>query len=149
MNVKNERRDSKSKPIIILDSSVIIDLVSRKKEYTQACQKLMHDITYGNVDIAILPLVYWEVGNWAIRHHPKMATELISSILLWDTIEHPLDIYVIGKAVDIAARYKGTTFYDASFHALAIILGGTFLTNDKAYYKATHTLGHVRLLRDY
>lgn len=149
MNVKNAQENSKNKPIIIPDSSTIIDLVAKKKIDEKACTKLLHDITHGDIHIAMLPLLYWEVGNWVGRTYPKMATELLSSIMLWDTVEHPLDIYIVARTIEITSKYRGVTFYDASFHALAIILNGTLITSDKAYYNATHKLGHIRLLKDY
>ena len=40
------------------------------------------------------------------------------------------------------------TFYDASYHALAILNNCNFITADRRHYQKTKALGHVRLLAD-
>jgi predicted nucleic acid-binding protein len=48
----------------------------------------------------------------------------------------------------LMGRYK-VTFYDASYHGLAIYTGGTFLTADAAYVKKTSAASHVAQLQDW
>ena len=55
----------------------------------------------------------------------------------------------IDTAFDLINTYKTISFYDASYHALALEEGGTFLTNDEKYYKKTKNAGGIMLLRDY
>ena len=52
-------------------------------------------------------------------------------------------------ASEIVQKYKGVSFYDAVYHAMAIIYAGTLITADEKYYKKTKALGHSMLLQDY
>ncbi len=41
------------------------------------------------------------------------------------------------------------SFYDACYHALAILNDGYFITADKRHFNKTQQLGHIVLLRDW
>ena len=148
MNVKNDTRDL-YKPLIILDSSILIKFFAKEQGDEPGTSRLVNDMNNRRVKIAILPLMYWEIGNWVCRDFSHMATEVLSAIMLCDFEEHVLDMSIMNLTVDITREHRKVTFYDASYHALAITTGGLFVTNDKAYYKAAHKLGHIKLLRDY
>jgi predicted nucleic acid-binding protein len=45
-------------------------------------------------------------------------------------------------------RRHAVTFYDASYHAVALKAGGTFVTADDAYVRRAGNAGHVLSLND-
>lgn len=45
-------------------------------------------------------------------------------------------------------KYPRVSFYDASYHALAIAYDGLFVTADRKYYEMTRKEGNVTLLED-
>jgi len=47
--------------------------------------------------------------------------------------------------VTIAVRFAGASVYDAAYHALALGIGGSFLTAD-VYFRRTRRLGGIALL---
>ena len=50
-----------------------------------------------------------------------------------------------GEAFALMKKYR-VTFYDAAYHAVAIIRNGTLITADDAYYRKTSKVGHVQTL---
>lgn len=148
----NAKRDIGNlyKPFIILDASILIAYFAREKDGNEpGFSRLAYDMNNGKVMPGILSIIYWEIGNWVCRDYPHRATEILSAVLLCNFQEHALDIAIANMAAKIVHKHKKVTFYDASYHALAIIKNGTFITADKAYYNATHKLGHIKLLKDY
>jgi len=63
------------------------------------------------------------------------------------------DERVIQKAIEIsnAGHPKSgyPTFYDSSYHALALIFGGIFITSDGRHKSKSEAFGNVVLLRDW
>ncbi len=63
-----------------------------------------------------------------------------------------LEREIISKALEISKEGSEKTgspsFYDASYHALAILNGCDFITADRRHYEKTKMFGHVKLLAD-
>lgn len=51
-------------------------------------------------------------------------------------------------ATDLVRRY-GVTFYDAAYHALALVEEGLFVTADARYARRVVEIGGVQMLHDY
>ena len=62
------------------------------------------------------------------------------------------DLDIAEKAFEISSKgHKKTgfpTFYDSSYHALAMLNDCDFITADRRHYEKTKELGHIRLLSD-
>ncbi len=142
-----------SKQIFILDASVMIKLIAQEdgidSPLEKSIQKLTKDITQKKIGIISTPLLCWEVGNWAGRAFPGQALEIISSLPVFGIQEHRLNLEVSSETFSIMRRCPRVTFYDASYHGLAMSTGGIFITNDVAYYREAHHLGRITLLQDY
>lgn len=135
--------------MLIIDASIVIKLIAKEKGEEENIAHLQGEIRDGMVSILILPLVYWEVANWAARTMPNDATHIMSQLLLYRFHEVGFSLAIAGIAMDIMKKHPHTSFYDASYHALALKTGGTFLTADKKYYEQTKKWGNIRLLKDY
>jgi predicted nucleic acid-binding protein len=64
-----------------------------------------------------------------------------------------LDAKTVKQAIFIAnsghPKTGYPTFYDSAYHALALVLGGVFLTSDSKHLSKTASIGNVVLLRDW
>lgn len=146
-------RNTFSKPLFILDASVMIKLIAQENSNDDpteiAARQLSGHIQNGEVDIVSMPVVAWEVGNWAARTFPHQALSIMSLLGSFGLKEHHLDLQVTNRTFEIMRKCPKVSFYDASYHALAMISGGILLTDDRAYYHGTRYLGHIKLLQDY
>ncbi len=52
------------------------------------------------------------------------------------------------RALELMRRFN-VTFYDASYHAVALTRGGVFVTADSNYYRKTTAVGHSMRLADW
>ena len=141
------------KPLYILDASVMIKLIAQESgdtdEIETSIQKLTDDIQKEKIKTISLPLMCWEIGNWAARAFPEQALAIMSLLPNFEMEEQRLNLDISHRTFEIMRQYPRVTFYDASYHGLALYLGGEFLTNDKAYYDSAKSLGHIKLLKDY
>ena len=101
----------------------------------------------GEVDLVAPSLWRYEVANVLARKAPRSAADLLEGLLALDLPTVDLDIDLLGEALTIALRFAGASVYDAAYHALALGVGGTFLTADEAYFRRTRRLGGIELLR--
>lgn len=138
-----------SKPTLVIDSSVLIAYFDREEGHEPGFSKLRSEMNLSKIHTMVPSLFNWEIGNWIARKHTHGAVELLSALLICGFQEYTLDIETIDIAIDITRKYKKVTFYDASYHAMAIKTGGTFITVDKKYYHEARHLGHIKLLQDY
>jgi len=60
-----------------------------------------------------------------------------------------LSIETAALAFKIMKKCTSVSFYDASYHALALYSGGTFITADKKYFKKARSFGHIQQLKTY
>ncbi len=142
-----------SKQTLVMDASVMIKLIAQEDgietPLEKAVQKLSSDILDNMFDIVSSPLLCWEVGSWASRAFPQQALQIISSLPIFGIQEHRLSLEVSSLTFEIMRKCPHVSFYDASYHGLAMYLNATFLTNDTAYHREAHSFGHIKLLKDY
>jgi predicted nucleic acid-binding protein len=101
----------------------------------------------GDVDLVAPSLWRYEVANVLARKAPRRAADLLGGLLALDLPTVDLDASLLAEALDIALRFPGASVYDAAYHALALGVGGSFLTADEAYFRRTKRLGGIELLR--
>lgn len=78
----------------------------------------------------------------------KAAMEAFEAITRRQVSLFPLspDIEII--ALNLVEKYPGVSFYDATFHALAMLYKVDFITSDKKYYELVKKEGNIKLLDD-
>lgn len=78
----------------------------------------------------------------------RAAIEAYDAITLTQVSIIPLhhDIQIL--ALGIVEKYKQASFYDAVFHALAILYKSDFVTSDRKYYNLTKNEGNIKLLEE-
>jgi predicted nucleic acid-binding protein len=102
----------------------------------------------GKIDLIAPSLWRYEVGNTLGRVIPEAASELFSyccDIRIREAVE---SLKRDNLALDLMKRWQ-VTFYDASYHALAIENDLDFITADEKYSNKLKQQGNVLALKDW
>ena len=139
---------------LVLDASVFIKIFLPQEEDCDKAKRLMHAIIDEQTELIAPRLFYYEVFAISGKHR-------IPSDAVWDILEDyeasllhyvPENGLITKKALEIceAGNQKSghPSFYDASYHALAILHDCDFITADKKHYAKTRQLGSVKLLSE-
>ncbi len=134
----------------IVDTSVIIKwLVLEEKDLSFALG-LLNDFINRKIHISIPIFVHWEINNFLGRNLDlERAIGKYSYFKLLELSEQYLSLSATSKAFEIMKKFHKVSFYDASYHAMAIEKGMIFITADKKYYEKTKDLGSIMFLADY
>ncbi len=136
--------------IKIIDASVILKWILFDEEYSENAHSIGQQALNKEIALFVPEHTYTEVANvLALKSDLDVASELKIFfdkgflVTVWHTVE------VTEKAIEIMRKFKGVSYYDAIYHALAIIHEATFITADEKYYRQTKSIGHSMLLKDY
>lgn len=129
---------------VVPDASVLLKWVLPPTNEAHVAQALaLRDaILREEVVPAVPALWYYEVGNTLGRRYPADAGRMMTVLRAFSMEEWGPTDALQGAALELTHEY-GVTFYDASYHALAIILGATFITGDARYINRAQAAGHV------
>lgn len=144
--------------VYVLDANVFLEYIFNRSLEAHARQ-IIRDAIAGNITVFLPTLVLDEIsevlcGNMdepkAIEEHLGFIEELIRMRVL--TLVVP-DISLRMRSIDMARQGHVKSGYpqwtDCLYHALAIIIDGVFLTNDRKHMAKTRMYGHVLALQDY
>ena len=134
--------------IAVPDASVLLKwiLPGDDERDTAAALALRDEAANGAVDLVVPQLWVYEVGNTLARRFPDEADELLAALVDFGLTEARLDPKWRTQAVSLAVTYE-VAFYDAAYHAVALALGGVFVTADQRYVRRTSRVGGVSSLR--
>lgn len=90
----------------------------------------------------------YEVGNTIARRFPTHAPDWLSALIKFGLNEAPASQPWLAKTLDLTRRY-GVSFHDATYHALALLHNGLFVTADTRYLKLASEPGSVIALSDW
>ena len=134
----------------IVDASIIIKWLVHEKDDLSFALSLLNDFSNKKIQLSIPIFIHWEVNNFLGRALDlESASEKYSYFKLLKLEENHLSMSATVRAFAIMKKFRKVSFYDASYHALAIENGGIFLTADKKYYEKTREIGSVMLLQNY
>lgn len=134
--------------IFVLDASVMVNyLLTLNSHVVAEVSSILEEARQGKVSLQSSYLLPFEAGN-ALRYsslapdQARAALEKLSAL--------PLNYFVfnapqLNEILEKSSLLK-TTFYDTSYHFLALLLGGTFLTADQDYFKKAKKLGRIELV---
>jgi predicted nucleic acid-binding protein len=121
-------------PIVVVDTSVVLKWFHEEGEDDVAAARALLDaFAAGEVDLLVLDLTVYELGNVLVRSL-KLAPEAVGTVLdALHEIVSPVALTASerGRAAELAAEH-GLTFYDAAFAAVAQVRGGSLVTSDRA-----------------
>ena len=134
-------------PVVVPDASVLLKwaLDTTDEEDRQQALQLREDWLADRCRIVVPSLWVYEVGNVLGRREAQLAPRLLA-ILVAYRFEEMEGAALSQRALDLVSRLK-VTFYDAAYHAAALLHAGTFVTADNAYVRRARKVGHVVRLR--
>lgn len=138
------------KQLFVTDACVLLKWIVRDaEEDVSNAIALREDILKEHVDVIVPTHCFSEVCNMlGLKRHSE-ALSFLSFLLNAGIEEYGLTLDIGNTAFKFMEQYKGVTFYDAAYHALAIQEGGIFITADEKYHNMTRKEGSIMLLKDY
>lgn len=102
----------------------------------------------GRIDILLPHIWVFEVGNVLALEKPAQAEELMDIFLgyRFPEMETTPELY---RATFRLMKACQVTFYDAVYHAVALLRKGVLVTADESYLRKAGSKGRVVLLRDW
>ena len=130
--------------IVVPDASVLLKwlLPDGEERDTDAALSLRDEAIAGGVELVVPQLWIYEVGNTLVRRFPAQADALLASLVEFGLAEAEVDSGWRGQAVALAATYD-VSFYDAAYHAVALVCNGVFVTADERYVRRASQAGRV------
>ena len=134
--------------IVTPDASVLLKWVlpGDEEQDGEAALSLRDEALAGAVELVVPQLWIYEVGNTLARRFPDQAGELLASLIDFGLTEARLDARWRTQTMALAVTYK-VAFYDAAYHAVALGLGGVFVTADERYVRRVANAGNVSSLK--
>jgi predicted nucleic acid-binding protein len=125
-------------PIVVPDASVILKWVLPSEDEADAARALLLRTAIAQEQVrALVPSLWlYEVGNTVSRRFPAHASQWLPALMKFGLEEARPTERWLANTLDLIARYGGT-FYDAAYHAVALVNGGVFVTSDLQYIART------------
>jgi predicted nucleic acid-binding protein len=136
--------------LIVPDASVILKWVLPPKDepHAAAALRLRDAAINGKLRLIVPALWLYEVGNILVRKFPAQAAAILDALVAFGITEGSPGDKWRRRAVDLVIEH-GVTFYDAAYHALALVEGGIFVTADERYVSRAGRSGGIILLNDF
>ena len=134
---------------IVIDSSLALKWVLNESDGLNQALFIEKLIQKRLIECYVPSIFFSETLNILFRKAPEKALRFLSQIRISDIMECRLSRNQALKAGEIMQKYPKISFYDASYHALAIDEDATFITADKKYYETTKKEGSIELLENF
>ena len=130
--------------VVVPDASVLLKwvLASPDEQDVEPALRLREAALDGRVVLKVPSLWVYEVGNVLTRRFPKRARALLDALMAFELDEGTQSDEWLDRAVSLTRRYD-VTFYDAAYHALAVVERGIFVTADVKYVRKAEKAGRV------
>lgn len=136
--------------LVIPDASVLLKWVlpPDHEQHMEQALALRHDIAWQKLDARVPSLWYYEVGNTLARRYPAEAGKHLENLRHFGLQECAPNPALEQRILWLTSKFN-VTFYDAAYHALAIVLEGVFVTADEKYLQTVSGEAHTRHLKDW
>ncbi len=132
--------------IVVPDASVILKwIISQGETHTAQALNILNRSGTGSIILRVPTLWIYEVGNILTRKLEPIARQTMEELVRLEMDEVQIKANYLQRVIDITKRFP-VTFYDASYHAIAIEEDGVFVTADEKYFQKAHPLGHIEML---
>lgn len=137
-------------PVVVPDASILLKWVlpSGDEPYADRALLLRSAIVEERVRALVPALWLYEVGNTAARRFPALAEQWLSAMMRFGLEEAQPSERWLTTALHLTRVY-GVTFYDAAYHATALVHSGVFVTADSRYLTRVQTEGGAILLSEW
>jgi predicted nucleic acid-binding protein len=136
--------------LVVPDASVLLKWVlpEEGEPWVGEALRLRDDFETGRADLLVPSLWYYEAGNVLALHYAESAADRLAVLVgLRLSVAEPNEMWRV-KTLDLT-KMHGVTFYDASYHALAVLHNGVFVTSDEKYLRKASATGYILHLRDW
>jgi predicted nucleic acid-binding protein len=136
---------------VVIDASVILKWVlpPDAEPYQHQALKLAEAVANSRIEVALPALWYFEVGNILIRKYRQHGDADLADLReQLAGSERPISEAWQNQILRLTSLYS-VTFYDAAYHALAIVSQGVFITADEKYLKAVGEEPHIMHLKSW
>jgi predicted nucleic acid-binding protein len=136
--------------LVVPDASVLLKwvLAEERQSNTEQALAVRQTFVEGKCDLLLPSLWVYEVANVVSIKQPKCAADLVESLIAMQIATAELSRSCREQAFKLAGKFK-VTFYDAAYHALAIVNQGIFVTADEEYVKKVGPGPHLIALKNW
>lgn len=136
--------------IIVPDASVLLKWAFDSPDESERDKAIsfLNAWIEGKVKIVLPKLWSFEVGNVLMIKTPELAYEIMEIFLGYDFTESDMSPELCNETFKLMQQFN-VTFYDAVYHAVAILQKGKLLTADESYYKKVRDVKHIMRLTDW
>jgi predicted nucleic acid-binding protein len=137
-------------PLVVPDASVLLKWILPSDDEPDVDKALLLRTAILDETVrALLPALWlYEVGNTIARRFPAQSSSWLSALMKFGIEEVPPSNPWLAKTLDLTSRH-GVSFYDAAYHALALVHGGVFVTADTRYVNRVTEAGSVVALNEW
>jgi predicted nucleic acid-binding protein len=136
--------------LVVPDASVLLKWVLPSDDEPDADKALLLRAAIRDeaAHALVPPLWLYEVGNTIARRFPIQASRWLSALMKFGLAEASPTQPWLAKTLELTQRYE-VSFYDAAYHALALLHNGVFITADSRYVNRVMDAGSVIALSDW
>jgi predicted nucleic acid-binding protein len=136
-------------PLVVPDASILLKWVLKSSDEEDASRALELKSAWlaDACNVLVPPLWFYEVGNIVGQKRPDDAAALMAAMTGLELPEAAPATF-LPEALRLM-KDRRVTFYDAAYHATALVSAGTFVTADTAYVRKASAEGRVVALRDW
>jgi predicted nucleic acid-binding protein len=122
--------------LVVPDASVLLKWVLPEEREPHAAQAVAVRDAFiaGRIRLLVPTLWFYEVGNVLAANYADSAAQRLAALAAFRIPEARPTAAWRERIVKLAAE-RGVTFYDASYHALAEMADGVFVTADEKYLR--------------
>lgn len=132
----------------IFDASLVMAVILKENDQAISfVKKIEREIKNGKAKIIVPSFLLLELSN-ALRFKIINKDKAERAFLSFFKIPVSLENFAVEQVKEIQGKaYEmGTTVYDTSYHYLAKMLDGTFITCDRNYFGKAKLWGNIKLI---
>ena len=137
-------------PKVVADASIILKWVLPwdNEPYAKQAHAISQAFYDSEIDLIVPSLWVFEVGNVLTIKYPEVAGALLTHLANLDIPVVQPSARLIALTAQLVARHS-VTFYDASYHALAMMAGALFVTADEKFLRKVPGDKYCQHIRDW
>jgi predicted nucleic acid-binding protein len=134
--------------VVVPDASVILKWVLQRgtEPDSDVALALLEAYVESAIDIRLPTLWRYEVGNVLGIKEPDLAREAMEALLTYQFPEAALERGYCLDVLRLMRELRGASFYDVSYHVLAMRTSGVYVTADRDYVERAGRRKDVVLL---
>jgi predicted nucleic acid-binding protein len=132
--------------VFVPDASVILKWVLGETENQDKAIELLEGWLNQEHEFILPPLWLYEVGNVLGLKRAKDAEKILGLLLEYEFSDCQITRELVNSTFGLMREFKGVTFYDAIYHAVALLENGVMVTADRAYFEKVKGKGRIILI---